>query len=294
MRRIFYLIFFLFYFSSFAHAFELIMIQAVSDTKRTFITRHGKRQGVIKGTTGTFTADNVAVIAKAINVTGENTQWELTHSDAILPFEKGAIVTFYHSEEHIWALTTEQTRQKYIKSMNPDPRKSFIVKGAMSRGLSDSVSNAPASPSTRGSYIGEIYYEQDLYKGLAFDIGARYEKEIINYQGIAFTTRRNLLIADILYYFNTLQDILRGKLFIALGIGYGVSTTATLGINQSGQVGLLPAARAGINYAINDDWGFVFEVGFESLQTKEVQFDGRDQTTTQTNFKTGIGLRRYF
>jgi hypothetical protein len=33
---------------------------------------------------------------------------------------------------------------------------------------------------------------------------------------------------------------------------------------------------------------------FESLQTKETQEEGIEQTTTQTNFKVGIGLRRYF
>lgn len=277
-----------------AQAFELIMVQAISSSRRTFITRNGKRQGIMPGMTGTFTAEDVSILARAINVTGENTQWQVINPDALLPFEKGTIVTYYPATEYIWALAPESERKKYIKSMIPESRRSFVFKGSFSRGISESVSDAPATKSERGGYMGEIYYEKDLYKYLAFDVGLRYEREVINYEGASLITKRSLAIFDLLYYFDQLRDVIYGRIFLGAGVGYGLSNTSTVGLSQSGPVGLLPTVKLGISLPFNDDWEFVSDTAFESLQTKEEQEDGRDQTTTQTNFKFGFGLRRFF
>lgn len=277
-----------------AHAFELIMIQAVSDTKRTFITRNGKRQGIIRGMTGTFTAEDISVLAKAVNVTGNFAQWELINQDAILPFEKGKIVTYYAANEYLWALAPEAERRKYIKSEVPRAKQSWVFKGALTRGLSESVSDAPATTSSRGGFLGEIYYERDIHGPLAFDLGLRYEREVINYPGASLITKRSMAIADIIYYFDFFREYLRGKFFIAGGLGYGLSNTVTVGLSQSGPVGMLPAVKLGMTLPFNDTWEFVTDGAFESLQTNEEQEGGKKQTTTQTNFKFGFGLRRYF
>ncbi len=121
------LVFVLILFMSFsAQAFELIMVQAVSDSKQTFITRNGKRQGHIQGMTGTFTAEDISILAKAITVTGNFTQWEILNKGSQLPFEKGQIVTYYPATEYIWALAPESERRKYIKSELNLLRKSWV------------------------------------------------------------------------------------------------------------------------------------------------------------------------
>lgn len=284
----------LFFMSTMAHAYELIMVQAVSDTKKTFITRNGKRQGITRGVTGTFTAENISVLAKAINVTGTHTQWQIINSEAIFPFEKGAIITYYPATEYLWALTPESERKKYIKSQIPTLKTSWVFKGALTRGLSESVSDVPATATKRGGYLGEVYFEKDIYYGLAFDVGARYEREVINYAEASYRTRRMLVIADLLYYFDTFREYIKGRFFIGAGMGYGVSNTVAVGLSQSGQVGILPLMKAGISLPFDDTWEFLMDGAFESLQTKETQESGNEQTTTQTNFKVGIGLRRFF
>jgi len=277
-----------------AQAFELIMIQAISSSKKTFITRNGKRQGYALGMTGTFTADNVSILAKTVSVTGNFTQWEVINPELNIPFEKGAIVTYYPATEYIWALAPETERKKYIKSELALTRQSIIVKGAITRGLSESVSGAPADAPNRGGALGEIYYEHDIRYGFAFDIGVRYEREVVNYSNAAFTTSRSLLIGDIIYYFETLKEYIPGKLFLGAGMGYGASSTQTEGLIQSGGVRLLPTVKIGLTYPFNYDWDFIVDGAFESLQTFETQEGGNRQTTTQTNFKTGIGLRHFF
>ncbi len=278
-----------------ARAYELVVIQGISETKRSFITRNGKRQGVIIGMTGTFTSENISILAKAINVTGQYAQWEIVNKEAIIPFEKGSMVTWYPAQEYLWALSPESERKKYIKSQMVITRSSFVFKGSLTRGLSESVSDVQASNPTRGGYMGEVYYERPLTPNISFDLGLRYEQEVINYTGVSLTTKRNLAIGDVIYYFDGLKDLLGGgKIYIAAGLGYGLSNTETVGLSQSGPVGLLPAVKIGLSLPFSADWDFLFDGAFESLQTREEQEDGRVQTTTQTNLKTGIGLRRYY
>lgn len=284
---------FLLIFCSVAQAYELIMIQAVSETKKTFITRNGKRQGVMPGFTATFTADDVSILARAVTVTGNYTQWELVNREAIVPFEKGNLITYYQAQEYLWALSPEKERRKYIKSQLALPRQSLVFKGALTRGLSESVSDAPATTSKRGGFLGEAYFEKDIVYGMSFDVGLRYEREVIDYPGASLITKRSLLIADFLYYFDQLQDIIGGKIYTGIGFGYGLSNTSTVGLTQSGPVMLLPAVKLGLSLPFNQDWEFLTDAAFESLQTSEEQASGRKQTTTQTNFKFAFGLRKF-
>jgi hypothetical protein len=271
------------------------MIQGVSDTRRTFITRNGRRQGVVPGSTGTFTAEDVSILAKAINVTGNFTQWQVVNPGLAIPFEKGALVTYYPAQEYIWALSPEKDRQKYIKSMMAQPRKSVLLKGALTHAVSESVSGAPSTSTKRGGFLGEAFYEQDFFYGFAFDIGARYEREAITSSGVSLLTKRALVIADLIKYFNNFEDVLNGgRLYMGIGAGYGISNTSTTGLSQSGVVGILPTVKAGIALPFNEDWEFLFDTAFESLQTKEQQQGGQYQTTTQTNLKGSIALRKSF
>lgn len=278
-----------------AQAFELIMLQAVSADKKTFVTRNGKRSGVIQGMRGTFTAEDVSVLAKVTNVTGNFTQWELINPDATLPFEKGSIITYYPATEYIWALAPEKERKKYIKSEIQVSRQSFLFKGALTRAISESVSDAPANTPRRGGYLGEVYYEKEFFENFAFDLGFRYEQEIINYTGASLTTKRSMAIGDIIYYFSQIKDYIGGgRLYLALGLGYGLSNTKTESLEQSGVVSLLPVFRGGLSLPFNKEYEFLLDTAFESLNTREEQVTGRIQTTTQTNFKVGFGLRRFF
>jgi hypothetical protein len=278
-----------------AQAYELLVIQTVSTSRKTFVTRQGKRLGFSQGMTGTFTADDVSIIAKAIMVTGQFTQWEIVNAEAIVPFEKGGIVTYHPATEYLWALSPEKERRKYIKSQLKLPRKSWIFKGGLAKGISESVSSAPANPTQRISSLGEILYERDFYENFAFDLGLRYEKEIINYPGTSLTTLRNLAMVDLIYYFDFLQDWVYGaRFFLSLGAGIGVSQTSTIISTQSGNVVLAPSTRAGVSLRINDSWDFILDGAFESMNTREEQSDGKIQTTTQTNFRMGAGLRRFF
>lgn len=288
------LIFIISLFSLNSWAYELIIIQAVSNTGKTFITRNGKRQGVQPGHTATFTADNVSVLARAKTVTGNFTHWELVNPALNMPFTKGEIVTLYPAKEYLWALAPEKVREKYIKTQIPPTRRSFVFKGSFGRGITESVSDAPANDASRGMVGAEMYFEKDLGNYFAFDVGLRFDREAISYEASSFVTNRSMLMFDVLYYFRMLEQYIPGKFYVALGIGAGYSSTEVDTLKQSGSVAMLPGLKIGISYPFNYDWEFLMDAGIESLQTNEKQESGDNQTTTQTNFRSSIGLRRFF
>jgi hypothetical protein len=294
--RLHHTLFLLLLFSSAsAFAYELLIIQGVSETKRTFITRNGKRQGIVLGMQSTFTAEDASFLARAINVTGEFTQWELVNKDARLPFEKGTIVTWSPAQEYLWALNPEKERRKYIKSQMRETRNSWVFKGALTRGLSETTSNVANTSVRRGGYLGEVYYEKGLTSSFAMDFGLRYERETVNYVGVSYTTQRNLGIVNLLYYFDQLREFLSGgRVYLGGGFGYGLSNTQTVGLSQTGPVMLLPTVKLGLSLPFSDLYEFLLDGAFESLQTSEEQSTGNRQVTTQTNFKVGFGLRRFF
>ncbi len=276
-----------------AFAYELLVVQAVSSSKKTFVTRNGKRQGVVENLTGTFTSENVALIAKAMTVTSQFTQWQLVNDNAKVPFEPGSMVTYHPAQEYIWALNPEAARKKFLKELRPVVRRSWIVKGAMTKGLNETVSSAAPQNTSRGGVAMDALYER-LYNNFAWDAGIRYENEVVNLSGGSLITQRMMAVTDLLYYFEGLDDFYSARVFIGIGMGYGQSSTDADGIRQSGFALLLPAAKIGMALPFDKEWDFMIESAFETLKSTEELEDKTKQTTNQSNLRIAIGLRRFF
>lgn len=284
----------LLFFSFEIMAYELVVVQSISKSNQTFVTRVGKKHGIFIGKRGTFTSENVSVIAKAITVTREYTQWEIESQIADVPFVKGQIITYYDATEYLWALNPEETKQKYIKKYVHKPRKSLEAHTALTRGITESVSGTDVTSSTRGGMQFEVFVENEINRNLSFAVGGRYEQEIINVDVASLTTTRAMLLADIRYYFEKLEEFYEARFFLGLGAGFGQSLTETTGSSSSGTVTLLPAVKAGLVLPIDKSFEFIFNTAFESLGTRETLSDNIIQTTNQTNYKLGGALKFYF
>lgn len=277
-----------------ASAYELMVVQAVSSSKHSFVTRNGKRQGVTKDMTATFVSDDVAVIAKALTVTSQFTQWELVNTEGTVPFQVGSIVTYHPAQEYLWSLNPAEARQRYVEKLRPQVKHSTIVKAAATRGLSETTSNAAPASSSRGGVALDALYERLWKRNFAWDAGIRYENEVINLTGGSLITQRLVAMADILYYFDAIDTFYGARFFLSAGAGYGQSSTEADGIVQSGNVLLLPSAKIGVSLPFNQGWDFIAESAFETIKTSEKLDDGSRQETTQSNLRIGLGLRRYF
>jgi hypothetical protein len=275
-------------------AYELHIVQGVSNTGQTFITRTGKKDGVILGKKATFTANNVSIIAKAITVTREFTQWEIENNFSEIPFKKGQVVTYYDTTEYLWALTPEKIKRKFIKTKLYKPRRSFAVHTGFSKGLSETVSGVDEQDIQRGGLQLEGYVESEFNINFAAALGLRYSTETINVNQASLSTQRFVLIAEGRYYFDPIEKFYGARPSFALGLGYGQSATEADGLSSSGDVLILPITKFAISLPISKITDFTFEVAFESLKVSEEFEGGSSQVTSINNFKTGVAIKRFF
>ncbi|MCE3014070.1 MAG: hypothetical protein LW878_13500 [Proteobacteria bacterium] len=294
MRALFLILTVFFTLLSQAQAYELLMIQTVSTSRKSFVTRSGKRQGITENFTATFPADNVSLIAKARTVTSQFTQWEVVNPQAQVPFDPGTLVTYHPAEEYVWALSPEKARIKYIEDLRPTMKRSWLLKSAVTRGLNESVSNVEAQNPNRGGVALDILYEKQFTPHFAWDAGLRYESEVVNLVVGTLNTQRVMIVGDLIYDFDPVEEFYNARVFIGAGMGIGQSSTNVQGIVQSGTATLLPAAKLGLTLPFNKEWDFIAESAFETLRTEEVLEERTNQSTTQSNLRIGIGVRKFF
>lgn len=276
------------------YAFQLVIIQGISNTGQTFVTRNGKKDGVTNEMQATFTSNDVSIIAKAISVTREFTQWEILNNYTEVPFRKGEIVTYYDTKEYLWALTPELQKQKYVKAELYTPRISLAFHTSFLRGLSESTSGSESSPSQRGGIIFEGLVEKELTRNFALAGGIRYAQEIINIDAASLVSTRFLSIAEARYYFNKIQSFYNARVMLGIGLGLGQANLETSGQSSSGDAMILPITKSAIVLPLNKKADLMFEAAFENLRTDLEFEDGTKQNSNNSNLRFGIGYKRYF
>mgnify|MGYP000159109024 CR=1 FL=1 len=277
-----------------AYSYELTIIKTVSNSGRTFITRGGKKDGIIIGKRATFTSDNVSVIAKAISISRGFTQGKIESPYTNAPFKREQVVTMYDAKEYLWALSPAEVARKYIKTELWEPRFSLGAHLALSRGLSASVSDAANVPEERGGFIFEGMAEKELNRSWAVAGGLRFSREIINVSSASLNNTQLLALGELRYYFETMKSFYNSRLGLALGLGYGQSQTRTSGQTSSGTAFVLPITKVMLTVPMNRLTDLVMETGFESSRVEEEFEDGNSQTTNASSFKYGVALKRYF
>ncbi len=278
---------------------QLVIVQALSKTKRSFITRIGKKDGIQQGTKGTFTSKNFSLIAKATSVTREFAQWTLENPSASVPFDKGEIVTYNNSTENIWKLVSEDERKKMIKEKLFNPRSALLAKTALSRGLFESISGVSDQEFQRGGPIFEFYYDKEYTKNISAGIGFRFDSERSNSDSGGGSTNITRLVGMFMisYYLNKIESLFNGRPFASLGMGYGSTTHATESAGKyrvSGPTYILPSFALGLAMPIEENYDVVFDTAIESINSIVGSPTDDTQTYSDTNWRIGIGVKMYF
>lgn len=276
-----------------AIAYELVVIQGMSQEKQTFITRGGKDKGVFVGKNVTFTSENVSIIAKALTVAREFTQWEIKNDYTEVPFRKGEIVTMYDTTEYLWALNPGLAQRKAIKKFTFKSLKSLEAHMSFARGISESTSEAIPQNIDRGGYHFDGMYRKELTHSWAFAFGLRYVREVVNTPFASLINQRFLGLIEGRYYFDPIYDFYNSRIGLALGFGYGQSRTEATGQASFGNAILLPSTRISLSMPIDQIYEIEFFGAFEALRIDEGFASGSDQTTNLNNSKLGIIFRKH-
>lgn len=273
-----------------AHTFELVIIQAVANSKKTFVTKAGKKDGVYPGQKATFTTEDISIAAEAEAVTREYAVWRIRDEGSIVPFKKNQIVEYNNSLESVYynlRLLEKKVAPPKIE------RNALIFKGNYVYTLNESVSGVAEQQTIRQANQLEFLYQIPIYTYLYGAIGFRYDNEVLDTDDFTINSKRYMGIVDLAFHIPKFQAI-NANFYVAGGFGYGTSKTSIGDIDSTGSVSVLPYVRTGLQFGfgLREKYNLLVEGGVESLHANETIGDtGVEQTTDLTSAKFALGLK---
>ena len=290
----------LFFSSSIVVANEkLVIVQSVSNTKRTFVIRKGRDFGISKGQVSLFSTVDISFTARAKEVTRFYSLWTLIDKEASVPFKINEVVTYTSSIERIWsevALTKlREVEQKQEASHLRNIIRGYVnLRASWGMSLSQSTSEVQAeSLDSRTSIHFEATYSKRVNRHLEFGGGIRIDSDTAKGSEPERTipSTRNFLIADVTYHFNQFRDS-NSHIYSGLGAGIGKSSTEVGDSTKSGSAKLLPYFRLGYETSpAKASYSFLAELQIESIVANETFTTGDEQSTGIVNSKFSIGVR---
>lgn len=275
---------------------KVVIIKAISSTKRSFLVRLGFNDGIAHNQSALFSNKFNTIEARAIEVSSSSSLWEVRDDRAVAPFDKNDIVVFTNNLERkpfeIPELSRVEARVAKLEARKGIDLDSFAVRGSFSRTMSESTTEtATEGNPVRQGYQFELMYLRKFGKRWEYSIGVRYDSEVATLESPALDipTTRLLGTFDLIYHFHS--DFLHPHYYASVGIGYGRSTTDVGGVQSSGSAVVLPIARLGRTFDWADSMTFFGEVAFESISMAEKLEDAQEQTTTIVSGKFSVGIR---
>ena len=281
-----------------AMAFELIVIENVSISKKTFIIRKGKLDGILVDQDSIFTTSKFSIVARAIEVTRQFSVWKVPLKHTNVPFEKHQYVTMTNNEDAIWKTVINvenqiEKIQKEQKEIQRLPEDTLQIRGGFSKGLSESSSNVQSGQTTnRTAFQFSITYLKNFFTRFELGVGIRYDQESARNKSptIIIPTNRFIILGELLYHFSNFK-ISKKHFYSGLVLGLGRSTT-TIGSDQTvGDVTILPEAKIGIFIPFKQRYAFTIETSLEAISMVEKFNDKTAQTTNVMNAKLSAGFR---
>lgn len=280
---------------------ELLIIQSVSNSQRTFVIRKGKSEGILVHQESLFTSEKFSLSARAIEVTRDYSLWRISDIRATVPFQKGETVNYTNTIENLYTeipllrydpkeLAKEARERNKIDQLRPEK---WLLRGNLSYTLSESITDTAATlESSRSGINIEVQRLWSFHPKMTAGFGLRYDQEntSLTEPNIDIPTTRIFGVADFVYHFDQIGES-RDHLYMGLGIGLGTSSTQVDETTSSGFATLLPSARLGYQMALSNGISMVVESVVESISASESFEDGQEQKTNLVNAKLAIGIK---
>ncbi len=280
---------------------ELLIIQSVSNTQKTFVIRKGKAEGVLVNQESLFTSEKFSLSARVIEVTRDYSLWQISDTRATVPFQKGETVNYTNTIENLYTeipllrfdpkeLAKEAREKNKIAELRPE---NWLLRGNLSYTLAESVTDTSGNlDSSRSGINLEAQKLWSLTPKMSIGAGLRYDQEntSIADPNVDIPTTRVFITGDYIYHFDYIGET-RDHIYMALGIGLGQSSTDVDGTVSSGLATLLPSVRLGYQMALSSGISMVVETVAEAISANESFEDGTTQKTNLVNAKLAIGLK---
>ena len=271
---------------------QLVIIQAVSNTKKSFAVRRGQIHGVINGQESLFTNKSSSFSATAVEVSREFSVWKIKDQRGSIPFEKGDFVTVSRSIENIWT-EIPKTHLLPPKELNFKATHEWVVKGNYSVALSESVSETESTRyNGRTGVQLEILYTKRFHINWEWGVGLRFDRENTSLENdpIDIPTQRNLLSAQLTYHFDNFKRS-DNNVYVGAGLAYGLSSTTVDESVSTGKVLVGPIVRLGYINRVAASYALVLEGSLEAISASESFANTDTQQTNIVSSKLSVGVR---
>ncbi len=277
---------------------ELVVVKAVSKSKKTFVLPKGYDEGVRVGQKRAFTTDKISLIARVVEAKHDMSLWEIVEKNAIIPFNRDDVVVLTSTSESIW---TDIARiEKDFKTLSdkygPEQvdKNYIITRGSLTKGLSEATSETSADQETtrNGFQLEAIYSSAMKAYPIDLGLGLRYDRDAINVSSNSSFTILNtrlMLVGELQYNFEYVGK-LNGNFYTGAAVGYGKSSSTVEETSSTGPATLLPCVRVGFRQDF-ETYNMLYEAAMESLTMSEEFEDGTTQKTNLVNVKFSLGVR---
>lgn len=277
---------------------ELVVIKAVSKSKKTFVLPKGHSEGVRIGQKRAFTTDKISLIARVVETQNDMSLWEIDEKNAIVPFNRDDVVVLTSTTESIWTdiARIEKDFKTISSKYGPEQTNTnyIVTRGSLSKGLTEATSETSADQkTTRNGLQLEATYSSPM-KAYPVDLGLglRYDRDAITVSSNSSFTILNtrlFAIGELQYNFEYVGK-LSGNFYTGIAVGYGQSTSTLEETKSTGPATLLPCFRIGFSQDF-ETYRMLYEAAMESLTMSEKFEDGTTQKTNLVNVKFSLGVR---
>jgi hypothetical protein len=271
---------------------ELVIIQAVSTTKKNFVVRRGFDEGVSVGQESLFSTASFSVLCRAVEVTRHHSLWVPLDKRAKVPFERKDYVTFSNNVEKVSIKIADIVEQKK-ESAKWKRKEYWITRFSISAAMWESVSETNAErEANRGGFQFEIYGSRRIFEDIELALGVRFDQEtaIIDESNLEIPTTRYMLMGEFVYNFAPVEGS-KDHFYAALGGGVGLSSTTVNEQTNGGVAYLGPLVRLGYKKSLSPKYSFLLEGVGEAISMEEKLENDDTQTTNIVNLKFSMGLK---
>jgi len=275
---------------------ELVVVQSISDSKKTLVLRKGRKEDVSLNQESLLSTDKISVLVKAVQVTRRHSLWEVVDPQANLPFEKGEFIVFNKSTESLFdqVPALQERLEAEMKRRTKIYPPVWIIRGAGSYGVYESVSDTTTSlVENRLGTQFEITRYNRILKRIEWGIGLRADLEVAILKEapkLEIPTNRYLLTTEFLYHFPFLSTQ-KTHFYGGLGIGVGASYTVISSSVSTGYALTMPVMRLGLQTDLHEQGSLIVEGVAEGVSMVENFEDGTRQNTNIANLKLIVGWR---
>ena len=272
-------------------ASELVLIQAVSSTGKTFVIRRGVAEGIERHQESIFTNSGSSLYAVAVDVNRHYSLWKIRDERGAASFAKGDQVIFSRAKSGTLSDLSGfvQNRDKlHFQSYD-----SWLVRFHYSFSLGESISSIRGSRyRERQGFQLEGGYAKRFRANMDWRVGFRCDREVSRLfsPSIDSVTYRYLMVGEANYYFTgRVVDV--EHYYVGTGGGWGLCSTQVQNLTQWGTCLSFPMVRMGYEHR-RSTYAFLFELSVDSIHARESIPGGIGrQTLNMINSRITFGLK---